>query len=102
MVASSENSVTIALETALTPELEAEGMAREMVSKLQNLRKESQFEVTDRINITYQADGALAAALAEYRDYIAGEVLAASFEAGNGEVELDINGAAVLVSVSKA
>ena len=77
-------------------------MAREMVSKLQNLRKESQFEVTDRINVTYAADGALAAALAEYRDYISGEVLAASFEPGAGEVTLDINGLTAAVTVTKA
>ena len=102
LVASSENGVTIALETTLTPALEAEGMAREMVSKLQNLRKESQFEVTDRINVTYAADGALAAALAEYRDYISGEVLAASFEPGAGEVTLDINGLTAAVTVTKA
>ena len=94
--------MTIALETVLTPELEAEGMAREMVSKLQNLRKELKFDVTDRIKVTYSAGETAGKAMADYRDYIAGEVLAAEFIPGSGDTELDINGAAVKVTVVKA
>ena len=102
LVAASESGVTIALETALTPELEAEGMARELVSKLQNLRKELKFEVTDRIRVAYSAEGAAADAFAAYRDYIAGEVLATEFAPGAGTTMLDINGAEVSVTVVKA
>ncbi|MCI5779963.1 MAG: isoleucine--tRNA ligase [Lentisphaeria bacterium] len=102
LVASSENGVTIALETALTPELEDEGMARETVSKLQNLRKEMRLEVTDRIRVTYRASGAAARALETYREVIAGEVLAEEFAPGAGATELDINGASVGVTVVKA
>jgi isoleucyl-tRNA synthetase len=73
-----------------------------MVSKLQNLRKELNFEVTDRIIVSYRAEGAAADAMAAYRDYIAGEVLAAEFAPGAGETELDINGLTIAVSVTKA
>ncbi len=102
LVASSENGVTIALETTLTPALEAEGMAREMVSKLQNLRKEMKFDVTDRINVVYNAPENAAAAFAEYSNYISGEVLAASFAPGAGATAVDINGTTVSVTISKA
>ena len=101
LVASSENGVTIALETALTPELEAEGMARELVSKIQNLRKELKFDVTDRIEVVYKTDEATAAMLEQFHDYITGEVLAVKFVAGEGETELDVNGKTVAVNVSK-
>ncbi len=102
LVASSENGVTIALETALTPELEAEGMARELVSKIQNLRKELKFDVTDRIEVTYKTDDATAAMLEQFHDYITGEVLAVKFTSGAGDTELDVNGKTVAVSVSKS
>ena len=102
LVAASENGVTIALETELTEELEAEGLARELVSKLQNIRKESGFEVTDRINVTYSTDERSAAMLAGYKDYIASEVLAVEFVPGEAEKLLDVNGVEVKVTVVKA
>ena len=77
-------------------------MARELVSKIQNLRKEQKFDVTDRINIVWQAPEKVAAMLNQFQDYIAGEVLAVSFTFGTGEVELDINGQTVAVTISKA
>ena len=94
--------MTIALETALTPELEAEGMARELVSKIQNLRKELKFDVTDRIEVSYKTDDATAAMLEQFHDYITGEVLAVKFTSGSGETELDVNGKTVAVNVSKS
>jgi isoleucyl-tRNA synthetase len=102
LVAAGENGVTIALETSLTEELEAEGMARELVSKLQNHRKENGFEVTDRIAITYQADEKTAAVIGKFHDYIASEVLAVELTAGAGETELDVNGVVIRVNVRKA
>ena len=102
LVASSENGVTIALATELTPELVAEGFARELVSKIQNLRKELGFEVTDRIIVTYDASGEAAAAFGKFHDYIAGEVLACRFAPGSGDTDLDVNGAAVKVTVTRA
>ncbi|MBO7327312.1 MAG: class I tRNA ligase family protein, partial [Lentisphaeria bacterium] len=102
LVAASENGVTIALETELTPELEAEGLARELVSKIQNLRKESGLEVTDRITVTYSADERTAAMLETHKDYIASEVLALNFIPGDGNISLDVNGIEIKVSVNKA
>ena len=102
MVAASENGVTIALATELTPELVAEGMARELVSKIQNIRKEKDFDVTDRINVTYDAPAEAGKAFGTFRDYIAGEVLAAKFAPGAGDTALDVNGVEVKVTVEKA
>jgi len=102
MNVASENGVTIALDGNLTPALIAEGFAREFVSKVQNLRKESGFEVADRINVQYSCDEASAIMLEEFKSYIAGEVLAVKFAAGAGSHELDINGNPVKVTVEKA
>jgi isoleucyl-tRNA synthetase len=73
-----EDGVTVALDTARTPELIALGLARETVNRIQNLRKSSQLELTDRIHVAYQATPALAAAIAAHREWIAAETLALS------------------------
>ena len=101
LVAASEGGVTIALATELTPELVAEGFAREFVSRIQNLRKERGFEVTDRIAVSYCAPADAEQAIALFRDYIAGEVLATKLSPGDGDSELDVNGIRVGVSVRK-
>ena len=75
MVAS-DAEITVALDVKLTPELEAEGMARELVNRIQNLRKDKGFEVTDRIVLTLENHTALNDALAQFKDYICAEVLA--------------------------
>jgi isoleucyl-tRNA synthetase len=62
--------------TKLTPELENEGLARELVHKVQNLRKSAGFEVTDRIRLHYQSSPRLAAAVRAFEDYIRRETLA--------------------------
>ena len=72
-----------------------------MVNRLQNLRKESGFEVSDRISVTYEAPAEVAAAFETFRDYIAGEVLATVFAPGSGDTEVDINGAVVKVTVKR-
>jgi isoleucyl-tRNA synthetase len=102
MVAASENGVTIALATELTPELVAEGLARELVSKIQNLRKERNFDVTDRIRVAYDAPAEAAQAFEAFKNYIAGEVLASEFVPGAGDTALDVNGTEVKVAVEKA
>ena len=102
MVAASEGGVTLALATELTPELVAEGFARELVSKIQNLRKEKQFEVTDRIDITYELPAEQEKALEQFREHIASEVLALSFVPGQGETAVDVNGVEVRLTVTKA
>jgi isoleucyl-tRNA synthetase len=71
-----EHGETVALDLELTPELRRAGLAREVVRLVQEGRKASGFEVSDRINLTWQADGELAEALAEHEQLIADEVLA--------------------------
>ncbi|MDZ4688914.1 MAG: class I tRNA ligase family protein [Planctomycetaceae bacterium] len=72
-----EGDVQIALSTALTPELLREGMARDFVRQIQQMRKDAGLEIEQRIRITYATDAAEAnAAIAEWSDYIRGETLA--------------------------
>jgi len=68
--------LTVALDVTLTPELEAEGMARELVNRIQNIRKNRDFNVTDRIRISLQEAPSIQAAVAQYGDYICQETLA--------------------------
>ena len=58
-VTESDNEVTVVLDTNLTPELVAEGFVRELISKVQTMRKEAGFEVMDKIHISYQAGEAI-------------------------------------------
>ena len=103
MVAASENGVTIALATELDEALIAEGLARELVSRVQNLRKEMKFEVTDRIDLVCVLPADKAAVLDTYKDYIAGEVLAASIStAGETDTECELNGVPVKLAVKIA
>ena len=75
----SEGSLTVALDVEVTPELRREGLSRELVNRIQNLRKSSGFEVTDRIHTTvYSADAGLAEALQEYGDYVKSQTLSLS------------------------
>jgi isoleucyl-tRNA synthetase len=81
MVVASEDHLVVALSTDLTPELMREGLAREFTSKIQNVRKNLDFDVTQRIALTYQTDDAeLAQSLREHGATIAEEVLALEFE----------------------
>ena len=72
----SEGGVTVALDTEVTPALRAEGLAREAVSRIQNLRKEAGLDVTDRIDVRYEGTGAVTQALADHADYVRNETLA--------------------------
>ncbi len=75
----SEGSLTVALDIEVTPELRLEGLSRELVNRIQNLRKASGFEVTDRIHtVVYSDDPALAEALQVYSDYIKSQTLSLS------------------------
>ena len=75
-----ETGLVVALDTTLTPELEAEGLARELAHKLNELRKEAGFDIADRIALRY--DGAIAPTLERYGDQVADEVLAKSLTRG--------------------
>lgn len=96
-----ENNKFIILNTELTRELILEGMAREFVSKVQNLRKTSGLQITDRINLTYQGDKDIKEALDMFKDYIMEETLAVTFdECDKGEIT-DINGHEVKIDLKK-
>ncbi len=94
MSVANEGDITVALNTRLDHELIQEGWAREIVSKIQNLRKECGFEVVDRIKVEYNAPQEVANAIKEQKNYIANEILAVDFiptEAADGLVEIEIN-----------
>ena len=71
----SADGITVALDVTITPKLKNEGIARELVNRIQNIRKDSGFEVTDRVEITIQNDDQLQPAVAENLDYIKQETL---------------------------
>ena len=73
----------------VTPALALEGMARELVSRLQRMRKEAGYDVTTRIAISIEGDAAVLEAARTHREYIAGETLAREFHAGTGLREAD-------------
>ncbi len=70
-----EGRLTVALEVTLTDELRREGIARELVNRIQNLRKSSGFEITDKISITISKNPQTDDAVTEYKDYICNQVL---------------------------
>ena len=89
-----EGTLTIALDIEVTPELRAEGIARELVNRIQNLRKEQGFEVTDKIRVVVEANPAIDDAVARYADYIAAQTLAdggvsVAPERQRSEIEID-------------
>ena len=104
MVVASEGAIVVGLETALTPALVAEGLAREFVSHVQAMRKEADFEVTQRIAVTAEVDADLRAALTAYADYVKAETLATalSFAACPDAASCDLNGHAAKIRVAKA
>ena len=103
MVVASEGAVVVGLETALTPELVAEGLAREFVSHVQSMRKEANFEVTQRIVVTAEADAETQAALTAHVDYVKAETLALSLDFAPCEgASVDLNGHAAKIAVAKA
>jgi isoleucyl-tRNA synthetase len=75
-----EGRVTVALDITVTDALKCEGTARELVKRIQNLRKSSGLEITDRIRVTLQSQTETDAAVAQFGDYIAQQVLASALE----------------------
>lgn len=100
----SKGSLTVALDVTVTPELEAEGNAREFVNRIQKIRKDSGFDLTDRIDVQVSGAEGIKDSLAAYKDYICAEILADTLEflpaltVGN---EIDINDYLLNVIVSK-
>ena len=93
LVVSAEGNIVVALETALTAALLAEGLMREFVSRVQALRKEADLEVTQRIEVTFQADDEVAAALDAWQDTILEEVQGDALLPGELTTDpIDLNG----------
>ena len=100
MVVASAGSTVVALETALTPELVAEGNAREFVSHVQSMRKEADFEVTQRIAVTVETDAEMRAALERHADYVTNETLAVELAFGVVDAAaVELNGHATKIKV---
>lgn len=97
-----DGNVFVVLDTEITDELKKEGYAREFISKIQNLRKERDFELTDRIDIYFKAEDELVKALKEFEDEIKKETLADRLEEKelNGE-SLDLNDKSVKIEITK-
>ncbi len=87
-----EDYMTVVLDIELTPKLIEEGYVRELISKIQNLRKESGFEVQNHIEIYYSDNNKLAEIIEKNKEQIADDTLADLVTEGKGETELDING----------
>lgn len=100
----SNTNLTVALDLTLTEDLINEGIARELVNRIQNLRKDSGFEVTDRIDVKIEANPLIEKAIKGNRDYISSETLAENliFEATieNG-TSIDINGEQFSLTILK-
>ncbi|MCB8960359.1 MAG: class I tRNA ligase family protein [Ardenticatenales bacterium] len=82
LAVASEKGVTVAVDTNLSDELLQEGYARDLVRFLNNMRKEADLDISDRIEVVYEADGLAAETVANFSDYIAGETLAVSLVNG--------------------
>jgi len=99
-----EGTLTVALDITLTEELRNEGVAREIVKRVQAFRKDSGFEITDRIRVVVEAVPVAEKAVNDYRDFIAGQVLAESIELA-AQVEsattFDLDGTNVKFSINK-
>ena len=97
-----EGNLTVALDVELTDELRNEGMARELINRIQNLRKDSGLEIVDRIHVTIAENDQVVAAVNAFADYIKGQVLADSITvAPNDGTEVEFDDFAVNIKVDK-
>ena len=102
-----EGKLTVAMDITVTEDLRREGVARELVNRIQNIRKESGFDVTDKIRVTIGRHEALAGAVESFGDYIAAQTLAVSVAMADasampGAQEIEIDDLKVGLSVEKA
>ncbi|MFI3281257.1 MAG: isoleucine--tRNA ligase [Rikenellaceae bacterium] len=103
----SEGKLTVALDITITDSLKAEGVARELVNRIQNIRKESGLEVTDKIHVEIEAKEIVAAALAGYAEYIASQTLSLSVKgsqapAGSFIIDSEIDEEPLKIAITKA
>jgi isoleucyl-tRNA synthetase len=99
-----KGSLTVALDITITDELQKEGNAREFVNKVQTIRKDSGFELTDRISVQIMENEALQASIMEYKSYICAEILADSInflpQIING-IQVEVNESTLTMNVLK-
>ncbi len=103
-VTEGDNEVTVVLDTNLTPELIEEGFVRELISKIQTMRKEAGFEVMDKITVSYQAEEKIDTVFREHGAQIQSEVLAEDIDSTQikgYEKEWNINGEHVVLGVER-
>ena len=97
-----ENNNFMIIDTTLTDELLLEGLAREIVSKVQQFRKNSNFEVTDRITLSYKGDEDIQKCMKEFQEFIQNETLSVAIvESDQANLEADINGHLTYFTVEK-
>ena len=101
-----EGRLTVALDVTLTEELQKEGYARELVNRIQNIRKQNEYEITDKIRITLAHNAIIDNVIKEYGEYIARQTLADSIVIGevSGEdaMELDLDTLKINIHIEKA
>ena len=102
-----EGNLTAALDITVTEELRREGIAREIVNRIQNIRKDNDFDITDRIKVVISKNENSDAAITEYTDYISKQVLADSLiicdnVAGDDTTQLDMDDYTLTVKVTKS
>ncbi|WP_297906052.1 isoleucine--tRNA ligase [uncultured Parabacteroides sp.] len=101
-----EGRLTVALDITVTEDLRKEGLARELVNRIQNLRKSSGFDITDKIHISILSSEEMDEAINDYKDYIANQVLAESIEIMDNAIsdatELDFEDFKLPVKIEKA
>ena len=98
------NGKTVALDITLSDQLIAEGNARELVNRIQNLRKEHNFKVTDTITVNMTATAPIQAALVQFKEYIMSETLAeriGTLEETSGAQEIEINDQKLFITINK-
>ena len=103
-VAEADNYVTVVLDTNLTEELIEEGFVYEIISKIQNMRKDADFEVMDHIKVSFVGNDKVAGIAAKNEQMIAGKVLAESVTSGETLAvthEWDVNGETVTIAIEK-
>jgi isoleucyl-tRNA synthetase len=82
LAVAADKGVTVAVDAVITPELKAEGLAREVVRRVQTMRKEADFNIEDRITTWYAAEGDLGDVVVGWADYIRAETLSTDLVAG--------------------
>ncbi len=105
LTVATEKDITVALDISITKELEEEGFARELVSKIQNIRKDMNLDVSDRIIISYFVPAEWEKAVINFSDYIKTETLTVSFETAscsNDSQMTEVNGIGCVIQIKKA